>query len=92
MGELLASQKYDNTGLECASAECQKKGRPIGLPSRSDSYKLLHQAASDAALWVNEKPYWLIERHPDEFVDRIGHCGGKEHCLAGNRACFDNFA
>jgi hypothetical protein len=77
MGKLLASQKHDNTGLESASAECQKKGRPIGFSTRSDSHKFLHQATGNATFWVHEKPYWLIERHLDKLVDGICHGGGK---------------
>jgi hypothetical protein len=92
MGELLASQKHDDTGLESASAERQKNGRPIGLSTRTDSHKFLHQATGNATLWVDEKPCWSVEGHLDEFIDRVCHGGRKEHGLTGNRAGFDDFS
>jgi hypothetical protein len=92
MRELLASQKYEYTGFESASTECQEERRPIGFSARSNPYKFLHQATSDTALGVNEKSYWLVERHLHELIDRVCHSRGKEHGLSGNWTCFDYFA
>jgi hypothetical protein len=92
MGELLASQEDEDTGLETASAEGRKKGRSVGLPTCSDAHKLLHQATGNAPLWVDEKPHRFVEGHLDEFIDRVCHGCGKEHGLTGNRAGFDDFS
>jgi len=92
MGELLASQEDDDTGLESASAEGQKKGRSVSLPTCSDAHKLLHQATGNAPLWVDEKPYRFVEGHLDEFIDRVCHGGRKEHGLTGNRARVNDFS